>query len=469
MGSKLFLWVRSGRGVAALALGATLAAASVSQATIHVFRPRADYEVSTTNIPIAYFATESQQISTAFLGPFTRGIRIEAQSGTVWVSPQQSVAIASTAKIPHYDPLTKRFAAGELVDGASFQNAGSDYLAYTSTSEFTIGESAYLGFSFIAAGPGRNFGWMAVERVANGVIVKAWAYQDQQETPIAAGAETDVAPAAEGGHLTNLSVRTGAGVDAQTLIVGYVVGGAGTTGGKSLLVRGVGPALGNFGVTGFVADPAITVYAGNTVEATNQDWAGDAQVTAAAARLGAFALDAQSKDAALLATSAAGAHTLHVTSGVYGVALAEIYDAATSYTATDARLINVSARAQAGSGNEALIAGFVIGGTTSRTLLIRAVGPGLAGFGVANTLVDPKLTLFAGNTTVAENDNWSEAANAATVAQTAVTVGAFALTDGSKDAAIQITLEPGVYTAHVTAASGGAGAALVEIYEVAVP
>lgn len=352
---------------------------------------------------------------------------------------------------------------------SSLQNAGSNYLAYINTSEFTIGETAYVGFNFIAAGPGRNFGWMAVERVANGVIVKAWAYQDQQETPIAAGAETDVTPAVEGGHLTNLSVRTGAGVDAQTLIVGYVVGGAGTTGGRSLLLRGVGPALGDFGVTGFVADPAITVYAGNTVEATNQDWAGDAQVMAAAARLGAFTLDAQSKDAALLTTSAAGAHTLHVTSGVYGIALAEIYDAASSYAATDARLINLSARAQAGAGNDALIAGFVIGGTTSRTLLIRGVGPGLGDLGVTGAMADPKRTLFAGNTTVAENDNWSEAANAATVAQTAVTVGAFALTDGSKDAALQITLEPGVYTAHVTTASGGAGVALVEVYEVSVP
>lgn len=448
--------------VAAFAVVAA-AAASVAQATIHVFQPRADYEVSTTNIPIAYFATESSQITTVFLGPFTRGVRLEAQSSSVWVSPQQNVSIASTQKIPHYDPLTKRFAEGELIDGTSFQNAGSNYLSYTTYSEFTVGETAYLGF--ITDG---HFGWARVERIANGVILKAWAYEDAAGTPIAAGDEGGATPPAtvsEAGRIMNMSVRASAGVGEQTLIVGYVVSGGGS---KAVLLRGVGPALAGFGVAGFLADPAIALYAGANAEATNQDWANDTLLAETAVRVGAFALASQSKDAALLATSAPGAHTLHVAGGTSGVALAEIYDAAESFTATDARLVNVSARAQAGGGEQALIAGFVIGSGTGRPVLIRAVGPGLAERAVTGALADPQVILYAHGTKVAENNNWSDATNAAAIAQTSVVVGAFPLAAGSKDAAILTTLEPGVYTAHVTGVNGATGVALVEIYEVPV-
>ncbi|MEI8257425.1 MAG: hypothetical protein WCJ30_17260, partial [Deltaproteobacteria bacterium] len=97
--------------------------------------------------------------------------------------------------------------------------------------------------------------------------------------------------------------------------------------------------------------------------------------------------------------------------GTTGITLAEIYDASgAAFTASIPRLINVSARAQVGTGDGVLIAGFVIDGTASRTVLIRAVGPTLGAYGVGGALADPQLelthTVSGATVVVASNDNW---------------------------------------------------------------
>ena len=129
---------------------------------------------------------------------------------------------------------------------------------------------------------------------------------------------------------------------------------------------------------------------------------------------------------------------------------------------TAARLVNVSARNRVGTGDDLLIAGFNISGSGAKQLLIRAVGPKLSAFDVAGFLVDPKLEVYDGNNQkVAENDNWD-----AQLATRIGAVGAFPLESGSRDAALFATLPPGSYTAQVKGADGGAGEALIEIYEV---
>ena len=137
-----------------------------------------------------------------------------------------------------------------------------------------------------------------------------------------------------------------------------------------------------------------------------------------------------------------------------------------SLTAQETRLANVSALTRVGTGDDVLTAGFVIGGTTPKQVVIRAVGPtiGAAPFNVAGTLVDPQLTVFGPNSSTrvaAANDNWS-AADAATF----TSVGAFALANGSRDAAVVATLAPGAYTAQVNGANNTSGNAIVEVYEV---
>ncbi len=283
-----------------------------------------------------------------------------------------------------------------------------------------------------------------------------------------------VVAASAPGRLVNLSVRTGAGTGDSTLIVGFVAGGGGTSGTKPLLIRSVGPTLASYGVMGTLVDPNLELIPqGASVPlATNDNWAGDAQLTAVGNTLGAFPMvNAASKDAALYLTPASGVYTAKVTGvgGTSGIALAEIYDAsATAYTISTPRLINVSARAQVGTGDGVLIAGFVVDGTTSRTVLIRVVGPTLGTYGVVGALVDPELVLtksvLGATVVVATNDNWGGDANITSVGNW---VGAFALSSASsKDAAILVSLPPGVYSAKASGVGGTTGVALIEVYEV---
>ena len=280
------------------------------------------------------------------------------------------------------------------------------------------------------------------------------------------------AAATTSSRLVNLAVRTSAGSGDNVLFMGFAVGGAGTGGNKPLLVRGVGPTLAAFGVGDALADPKLQIYSGTTLLQENDDWAGEAAVAALTPQVGAFALaSAASKDAALIATRAAGSYTAQFSGpGAAGTVLAELYDAtpAAAYTATTPRLINVSARTQVGTGGNILIAGFVIGGTSAKTVMIRAIGPTLGVFGVAGALNDPKLELYASGSSAAisTNDNWGAAANAAQVANAAAGVGAFALALESRDAVLLASLPPGSYTAQVSGVNNATGSALVEIYEV---
>ena len=133
--------------------------------------------------------------------------------------------------------------------------------------------------------------------------------------------------------------------------------------------------------------------------------------------------------------------------------------------ATGGRVSNVSARARIATGADTLIAGITIETGTTRTVLIRVVGPALVPFGVSGAVSDPQLTLFRGDTRIAGNDDWSRdsGANPAAFAQ----LGAFAFAHGSKDAALLVNLVAGSYTLHATSAGNTPGIALVELYDVA--
>jgi hypothetical protein len=129
-----------------------------------------------------------------------------------------------------------------------------------------------------------------------------------------------------------------------------------------------------------------------------------------------------------------------------------------------ARLVNLSARAQVGSGDGILIAGFTLSGNVPRRILVRGIGPALAGFGVGGVLANPVLTLFRGAARVQENDDWG---GDPALASAFTATGAFALGDaGSRDAAMTAVIAPGSYTVQVAGAGGGTGVALVEIYEI---
>jgi len=230
-----------------------------------------------------------------------------------------------------------------------------------------------------------------------------------------------------------------------------------------VLVRAVGPALSGFGVSGALAATRLQIYdASGALLSSNEGWANAAELVQAAAVTGAFPLAAGSADSAAVVTLAPGNYTIQVgdARGTGGVGLAEIYDAGTS---TASRLVNVSSRASAGTGANALISGFVIAGDLSQRVLLRGVGPGLAQFGTTGVVADPAIALFdAEGRELGANDNW--VSSIATVSSAAAGAGAFALSVGSKDAAVLATLPSGAYTIQVSAPTNGA--ALLEIYEV---
>jgi outer membrane protein assembly factor BamB/subtilisin family serine protease len=270
------------------------------------------------------------------------------------------------------------------------------------------------------------------------------------------------------GRLANLSVRTVAGTGEDSLITGFVATGTPATATKTLLVRGIGPALVPFGVTGVVTDPGLRLVGqGTTTLASNDNWGGNPEVTALGLQVGAFALaNSQSLDAALVTSVLPGPYTVQVspTQGAAGVALAEVYDGtpAADVPASGVRLINLSVRARAGTGEAVLIAGFVIA-DGPRRVLVRGIGPALSAFGVGDALADPTLELFRDQTRIDGNDNWG---GSGLISQAATRVGAFALPAGSRDAALVVLLPPGGYSVQLRGVGSSTGVALVEVYEI---
>lgn len=267
------------------------------------------------------------------------------------------------------------------------------------------------------------------------------------------------------GRLTNLSILTTLASAGDFFTLGYVVGNSSATAPLPLVIRAAGPGLGALGYPGVLADPRLELFAGLTKTTENDNWAGTSALKSGFTSVGAFpfANDA-SKDAAALANVTTRDNSARVSAADNGTGavIAEIYDATPggTFIAASPRLINVSVLKNIGTG---LTAGFTIGGSTARTVLIRAVGPTLGVLGVPGGVADPKLELFSGQTKISENDDW--AGDPALV--TAFTsVGAFTLPTATKDAAIVATLAPGSYTARVTGVNNVTGSALVEIYEV---
>lgn len=288
--------------------------------------------------------------------------------------------------------------------------------------------------------------------------------------------------------LANLSAR--ASVTAtQPMTAGFIIAGSGS---KSVLIRGIGPALANFGVADPLGGTSLTLYDNTSAAiATDAGWGNQPvvgpSISGASASMatsevftsvGAFALPAGSADSALLATFAeSGSYSAVVSQsgGTPGVALTELYD--TDPSAASAYLSNISCLSFSGTGQYVATVGFSISGTTSETILLRGIGPALAGFGVAGAIAQPQLTLFdhAGNT-IATNVGWGNpplagnssvpAGLASATTQIMNRVYAFALPADSDDCAMVVTLPPGVYSATVTGTNGTTGVALVEAYAV---
>ena len=131
-----------------------------------------------------------------------------------------------------------------------------------------------------------------------------------------------------------------------------------------------------------------------------------------------------------------------------------------------ARLVNLSSRGFIGSGESVLLSGVVVRGPVAKQFLIRAIGPGLAAFGVTGALPDPVLNVVSSDgAMLASNTGWSTAPGAGQMAALGAAVGAFPMAAGSADSALIMTLPPGGYTFLVSSASAVTGVGLIEVYE----
>jgi len=264
-------------------------------------------------------------------------------------------------------------------------------------------------------------------------------------------------------RLANLSSRAFVGV--SNLSVGFVTTGLTS---KSILLRGDGPSLANYGINGVLANPVLTLYNSVGVSlGSNSAWGGSSTLSSLFTQVGAYPLSTTSSDSALLQSLTSGAYTAVVTgaNGATGAAMLEIYDTDTSDTVS--RLLNISVRGMVSTGTSNITGGFVITGNSTETVLIRVVGPTLSSYGISSVLSQPSLTLYnAAGIAIASNTVWG---GASALSSAMTKVGAFSLPTTSSDSAVLVTLPTGAYTVQVSGVNGSTGNALLEIYEVSSP
>ena len=260
-----------------------------------------------------------------------------------------------------------------------------------------------------------------------------------------------VTPPATGKQLLNISTRLRVRTGDQVLIGGFIITGNVP---KRVIVRGLGPSLGDAGVAGSLSDPTLTLFSGETEVATNDNW------TQNRAEIEATTIPPSNElEAAIVETLQPGFYTAVVagSGGATGIGLVEVYDLTPD---ADTRLANISTRGIVETEEDVMIGGLIVGpeGNGTANVVVRAVGPSLEAAGVTGTLQDPTLELRNGSgDLVAENDNWK------TTEQAEIVATGLAPSD-ERESVISGALQAGAYTAVIRGKDGTTGVALVEAY-----
>jgi hypothetical protein len=275
---------------------------------------------------------------------------------------------------------------------------------------------------------------------------------------------------ASSSYLGNISTRGLVQSGNEVMIGGFIVQG---TQPDLVVVRAIGPELIPFGIPDALADPTLELHNGaGALIASNNNW----QTTIIGGIITSSQVSAiensghaptQPTEPAIIARLPPGNYTAIVrgVNNTVGVALVEVYDLSPGTTST---LTNISTRDFVQTGENVMIGGFIVQGTGSKKVIVRAIGPELTGHGITNALRDPLLELHnEAGALIASNNNW----------QTTIVGGIITANQASdiqnsghaptapSESAIIANLQPGNYTAIVRGVNHTTGIALVEVYD----
>jgi hypothetical protein len=239
-------------------------------------------------------------------------------------------------------------------------------------------------------------------------------------------------------------------------IGGFIITG---TAPMHVLIRAIGPSL-SPGIQDPLADPVLELHGpGPFVTITDDNWKDD-PVQEAAITLTGIA-PTNDLEAAIDATLSPGIYSAIVKgkNNTSGVALAEVYDLS---AAVPAKLGNISTRALVATGNNIVIAGFILGSNSGNDRVVaRGIGPSLAAQGVSNALADPVLELRDNNgTLLVANNDWQD-----NPVQASELMAAGLAPSSPLESGIARTLPPGLYTVLLAGLDNGTGIGLVEVYD----
>ncbi len=253
-------------------------------------------------------------------------------------------------------------------------------------------------------------------------------------------------------RLVNISTRMQVGTGDDVLIGGFIIQGTQL---KKIILRAIGPSLSAGGVAGALQDPKMELYdATGALLDANDNWQ-ESLDSGEIVDSGLAPSDA--REAAIVTRLAPGNYTAVISgvNGTTGIGLVESYTLDTSAT----HAANISTRGRVGPGEDVLIGGFIVGGRTTKQIIVRALGPSLGGSGLA-VLADPTLELHGSDgQIIAANDDWASGSQQSEISATGLQPA------DPREAALIATIPSGNYTAVVQGAGGGSGIGLVEIYD----
>ena len=235
----------------------------------------------------------------------------------------------------------------------------------------------------------------------------------------------------------------------NVMIGGFIIEGETD---KDVVFRALGPSLGDRGVKHVLTDPSLELYdSTGTLIQQNDNW-----TTLPPGVVPTGLEPSYSAESVIVTSLPPGSYTaiLRSVNGLEGNALCELYDLVPGKSSVR----NISTRGQAGTGDDVMIGGFIVGGVAPAKVIVRAIGPSLAAFGVSGVLPDPVLELHdTDGSLIYQNDNW-QSEQAQQIADSGLKPS------NALESAIIATLSPGAYTAIVYDANNGQGVALVEVY-----